>query len=138
MKVFLGGTCNNTTWRDKLIPMLEEAGIDYFNPVVEDWTEDCQAEEERQKWEECDIHLYVVTPLHIGYYTFAEIIDSAGSIKTIFAFSAEDNGLKFNKGQIRSLEAIADMVNNYGETSFGVNTIDQLLDYLVEELRGEV
>ena len=37
--VFLGGTCNNSTWRDKLIPLLK---IDYFNPVVEDWTEEAQ------------------------------------------------------------------------------------------------
>ena len=41
IKVFLGGTCNESTWRDEIIPLLEEAGIDYFNPVVEDWTEDC-------------------------------------------------------------------------------------------------
>lgn len=34
MKVFLGGTCNESTWREKLIPMLK---IDYFNPVVKDW-----------------------------------------------------------------------------------------------------
>jgi len=32
-KVFLGGTCNESTWRDELIPMLE---IDYFNPVVDE------------------------------------------------------------------------------------------------------
>ena len=32
-KVFLGGTCNGSDWRKKLIPKLK---IDYFNPVVED------------------------------------------------------------------------------------------------------
>lgn len=31
-KVFLGGTCNDFTWRDKLIPFLEKQGIEYFNP----------------------------------------------------------------------------------------------------------
>lgn len=36
-RVFLGGTCNDSTWRDNLIQQLE---IDYFNPVVPDWTED--------------------------------------------------------------------------------------------------
>lgn len=35
MKVFLGGTCNDTTWRDELIKKLK---INYFNPVVDDWT----------------------------------------------------------------------------------------------------
>ena len=34
-KVFLGGTCNNSTWREELIPQLK---IDYYNPVVKDWT----------------------------------------------------------------------------------------------------
>ena len=34
-KVFLGGTCNGSTWREELIPILE---INYFNPVVSDWT----------------------------------------------------------------------------------------------------
>ncbi len=32
-KVFLGGTCNGSLWRDALIKKLN---IDYFNPVVPD------------------------------------------------------------------------------------------------------
>lgn len=43
MKIFLGGTCCETTWRDELIPYLEKANIEYFNPVVKDWTPECQA-----------------------------------------------------------------------------------------------
>jgi hypothetical protein len=31
-KVFLGGTCENTTWRKELIDNLK---VDYFNPVVD-------------------------------------------------------------------------------------------------------
>lgn len=31
--IFLGGTCNNSTWRDELIPKLTNK---YYNPVVED------------------------------------------------------------------------------------------------------
>lgn len=39
-KVFLGGSCNPTTWRrDIAIPRLEKAGISYYNPQVEDWHE---------------------------------------------------------------------------------------------------
>ena len=45
VKVFLGGTCNNSTWRDTLIPLLK---IDYFNPVVDDWTPECQEQETPQ------------------------------------------------------------------------------------------
>ena len=50
MKVFLGGTCNESTWREGLIKALK---IGYFNPVVDDWTPDCMAEEIKQR-EECD------------------------------------------------------------------------------------
>lgn len=34
MEIFLGGTCNNSKWRDKLIPMIF---CEYFNPVVDNW-----------------------------------------------------------------------------------------------------
>jgi len=36
-EVFLGGTCNGSKWRDILIPRLK---ISYFNPVVDNWTEE--------------------------------------------------------------------------------------------------
>ena len=36
-KVFLGGTCNDSTWRDKLIKQLE---IDYFNPHITERSEE--------------------------------------------------------------------------------------------------
>lgn len=35
MKVFLGGTCNGSKWREELIPLLQ---VGYFNPVVDEWT----------------------------------------------------------------------------------------------------
>ena len=50
-KVFLGGTCNESTWRDELIQMLK---IDYFDPVVDDWNERAQREEIKQR-ETCDL-----------------------------------------------------------------------------------
>lgn len=72
-KVFLGGTCNNSTWRDKLIPLLK---IDYFNPVVDDWTPECQDEEIRQR-ESCDYCLYTITPKMTGVYSIAEVVDDS-------------------------------------------------------------
>lgn len=39
MRVFLGGSCNPTTWRkDVAIPILEAAGVSYYNPQVDDWS----------------------------------------------------------------------------------------------------
>jgi raw len=39
-QVFLGGSCNPTTWRqDIAIPRLTRAGITFYNPQVDDWHE---------------------------------------------------------------------------------------------------
>ena len=86
---FLGGTCNNSTWREKLIPMLT---IDYFNPVVDDWTPDCMAEEIKQR-ETCEYVLYVITPEMTGVYSIAEVADDSNKRpdKTIFCFLSEPN-----------------------------------------------
>ena len=44
--VGLFGTCGKSTWREDIaIPQLEAAGIEFFNPVVEDWTPECMANE---------------------------------------------------------------------------------------------
>lgn len=80
-KVFLGGTCNGSEWRNELIPYLEELEVDYFNPVVEDWTEECIKEEEYQKNEVCDIHLYVITKEQNGPYSMCEALNDAWTIK---------------------------------------------------------
>ena len=66
MKVFLGGTCNESTWRDKLIPKLT---IDYFNPVVKDWKPEDQ-EKEIQERQTCDFLLYVITSQMTGVIQF--------------------------------------------------------------------
>lgn len=81
-RVFLGGTCCETVWREKLIPMIN---IEYFNPVVKDWTEDCMIEERKQR-EICDYCLYVITPAMKGVYSIAEVIDDSNKRpeKTIF------------------------------------------------------
>ena len=36
--MFLGGSCNPTTWRkDVAVPALEEAGVTFFNPQAGSW-----------------------------------------------------------------------------------------------------
>jgi hypothetical protein len=50
--VFLGGSCNPTTWRTEIaIPLLEAAGISYYNPQVDDWTPELVAIERQAKAE---------------------------------------------------------------------------------------
>ena len=131
-KVFLGGTCNESTWRDRLIEMLE---IDYFNPVVDDWTEECYQEELRQR-EICDYCLYVITPRMTGVYSIAEVVDDSNKRpeKTIFCLLEYDlsdykmklaDGKKvrkyvemFDAGQLKSLDKVGVMVEKNGGKYF--------------------
>ena len=79
-KIFLGGTCAESNWRDQLIPVLDKKGYNYFNPVVKDWTAEAQIREEQEKNDVCDSHLYILTPEMKGVYSVAEIIDSAWQV----------------------------------------------------------
>ena len=119
MRVFLGGTCGGSTWRNQIIPMLEKAGINYFDPVVSDWTPDCKAEELRQR-KICDVLLYVITPKMKGVYSIAEVVqDSCFSPeKTVMVLLEDDGGLVFDEGQLRSLTAVAEMVDRNGSNVF--------------------
>ena len=121
-KVFLGGTCNNSTWRETLIPMLK---IDCFNPVVKDWTESSQIEEIRQR-QVCDFCLYVITKEMLGVYSIAEVVDDSNkrSKKTIFCFLEEG----FEKHAIKSLKQVAKMVESNGAKSF--NSLEEVANYL--------
>lgn len=132
----MNGTCNESTWRDKLISLLK---IDYFNPVVDDWTEECMIEERKQR-EICDYVLYVITPLMTGVYSIAEVIDDSNKRpgSTIFCFLKEDyedakneNGFilkKFDYGQIKSLNQVGEMVKRNGGKYF--KDLESIAEYL--------
>lgn len=125
-KVFLGGTCNESTWRDELVPLLK---IDHFNPVVDDWTPDCMAEEIRQR-ELCDYCLYVITPAMTGVYSIAEVVDDSNKRPSQIIFCIWDvDG--FDKGQLRSLIAVGAMVERNGGQYF--TTLSSVAHYLNNE-----
>jgi hypothetical protein len=111
-KVFLGGTCNNSKWRDILIPKLD---IDYFNPVVDNWTED-DYQIELDEREKCNICLYFITPKMKGTYSIAEVIDDSNKRpeKTIFGFTKKDGKDEFDEDQIKSLDKVGVMVESNG------------------------
>ena len=148
-KVFLGGTCNESKWRDKLIPMLK---IDYFNPVVDDWNEECYQEELRQR-EICDYCLYVITPLMSGTYSVAEVVDDSNKRPnmTIFCWLKEDidyeysigwdkikfiemnkpKKIYFDEEQIKSLDRVGRMVKRNGGKYF--TSLEEVAEYLNRE-----
>jgi hypothetical protein len=110
--VFLGGTCNESKWRERLIPLLK---IGYFNPVVPHWDDDAAAKEiaVRQKTDFC---LYVISPKMTGFYSVAEVVDDSNKQpnKTVFCFVTEEDGMAFTPHQLKSLEQIGKMVVSNG------------------------
>lgn len=127
-KVFLGGTVSSSTWREKLISMLK---IDYFNPIVEDWTEECRIEELRQR-EICDYCLYIITQSMEGAYSIAEVVDDSNKRpnKTILCILEKDEGAfsTFSYNQLKSLYAVREIVKNNGATVF--NSLEEVAFYL--------
>ena len=115
-RVFLGGTCNGSTWRDDMIKMLK---IDYFNPVVENWAEACMDQEIWER-EHCDVVLYTITPKMTGVYSIAEVVDDSNKQpgKTVLILLQKDIDKVFVKGQWRSLKAVAQMVERNGGAIF--------------------
>ena len=126
-KVFLGGTANNSNWRDKLIKSLK---IDYFNPIVKNWNEKAQDEEILQR-ATCDYVLYTITPKMEGVYSIAEVIDDSNKRpeKTIFVYLIEDDGKEFTEHQLKSLEMVGKMVkNNKGQWLKSLKEVSEFLN----------
>lgn len=113
-KVFLGGTCNGSAWRENLIPLLE---IDYFNPVVSVW-DDKAAQREIAERESCDFCLYVLTPLMEGFFAVAEVVEDSNKRpeKTVLLVLPSDEGRVFSSHQLKSLDKVKAMVAANGAT----------------------
>ena len=118
MKVFLGGTCRGHDWRQQIIPKLH---CDYFNPLVENWTEENRQIEEREKTL-CDYHLYVVNGFMSGVYTIAEIVNDAhtmdrNKLVVVFYYDSFFTAKKkrcINKKLVSSLIATEKLLNSLG------------------------
>lgn len=131
-RVFLGGTCNDSKWRDLLEPMLERPT---FNPVVAIWTKYALENELKQR-RECGIILYTITPVMNGVYSIAEVVEDSilaylennygkegvGYKHVVFTIIGSDSttgeDAKFSEHQLKSLEAVSAMVAKYGVKTF--------------------
>ncbi len=117
--VFLGGTCNESTWRNRMIVYLHEEGLKWFNPVVDDWTEGCMLREIQERIK-CDFCLYTITPKMAGVYSIAEVVDDSNKRpeRTVFVLLRDDGNEHFDEGQWKSLGAVASMVKRNGAQVF--------------------
>ena len=83
--VFLGGASGSTTWRKQIaIPLLNDAGVSYFNPQLGagEWTTANEAVELSAK-AEAAVLLFVITDETRGVATLAEIAYFIGKGRAI-------------------------------------------------------
>ncbi len=98
---------------------ITDEGMEYFNPVIDEWDDDAQADEIRER-ETCDYCLYTLTPKMTGTYSIAEVVDDSNkrAKKTVMVLLKEDGKERFTEGQRRSLGAVAKMVKRNGGQVF--------------------
>ena len=126
MRIFLGGTCNGSKWRDWVIPHLHH---DFFNPVVEVWDSKAILAEEKAK-KECDILLFVITPKMEGAFSIAEVVSFSHTdpFKTVLCVLEDDDGVEWSAAQHKSMEQVVKLVKENGTYTF--NTLESLVRYL--------
>lgn len=134
--IFLGGTCAGINWREELIPELKNLKIKYFNPLVDEWTEECRVKGEKAK-EECDTDLYLITPDMKGVYSIAEMVDAA--------YRRRENGFcyvgflgteeEWGEAQWESLKATVDLINKISNgcsriKAAMINNVKEVLEWM--------
>ncbi|XP_014661742.1 PREDICTED: uncharacterized protein LOC106804877 [Priapulus caudatus] len=83
IQVFLGGSCNPTTWRkDTAIPFLKSLNITFYNPQVPHWEPELLEVEDQAK-EASEVLFFVVDNETRGVSSIIEISYYAGSRRAI-------------------------------------------------------
>ena len=139
MKVFLGGTCAGTNWRDKLIEKFDDSNnfINYFNPVVKNWTFEDKMNEYKEK-DICDIHLYVITSKMKGVFSIAEAVDSAWRYDKYCIFCVISEG--FSGSELMSLNAVGELIEKRGGNWMSGShfSIDEAVDYIYKICNNKI
>ena len=130
VKIFLGGTCGDSTWRKELIPMLGEH-IEYFNPQLGpgEWCDEAQKIEDFHR-ENDDVCIYVITPEGEGFYSFVEVTDDSNKRpkRTMLCVLTEANGTKFEKHVLKCTLKTMKLVAENGV--YVTDNLDNLAIYL--------
>lgn len=117
--IFLGGTCNNDQWRERFIHVWKTKPDEVtnkfklFNPVVNNWTEECAKKEDEVK-AKAKLNLFVLTNAMTGFYSIAEAVDCSYHSKVFLA--VYNNRGEFTASQKKSFDAIGKIIERNGGT----------------------
>jgi len=125
-KIFLGGTCADTTWRDEIIPKLKKS---FYDPRVKEWNEEIKQKEILER-ETSDYCLYVLTPKMKGIYSVAEIVDDSNKRpnKTVFCYLEKDGEKEFDNFNKKGLKAVGEMIERNGAK--WCKDLNEVVEYL--------
>uniref|UniRef100_A0A0A9Z8Y7 Caltractin n=1 Tax=Lygus hesperus TaxID=30085 RepID=A0A0A9Z8Y7_LYGHE len=120
--VFLGGSCNPTTWRhDVAIPFFESRGISFFNPQVAEWSPDLVEVEHNAK-EKASVLLYVLDRRTRNVVGILEAAYFAGSKRNLVLVLDT-----YRKQELVAGETISQ--NEYEELLCGQATLKDLVQH---------
>lgn len=108
--------------------------MDYYNPVVSNWTPECQEIELFHRIND-DYCLYVITPKMTGVYSIAEVVDDSNKRpnKTLFCVIEHDE-VMFTAHQLKSLNAVKEMVSSNGAKVF--NSLEYIALFLNDNIES--
>uniref|UniRef100_A0A8D8V1G7 EF-hand domain-containing protein n=1 Tax=Cacopsylla melanoneura TaxID=428564 RepID=A0A8D8V1G7_9HEMI len=91
-QIFLGGSCNPTTWRqDEAIPLLNDRGITFYNPQVAHWRHEL-IEKEHQAKQNASVLFYVIDNKTRNVVGIIEAANFAGSSRKLVLVVNAYNG----------------------------------------------
>lgn len=133
--VFLGGSCNPTTWRkDIAIPFLTRHNMSYYNPQVEEWHDGLIAIEKKAK-KDANVLLFVIDNITRGYASIAEAAYYVGrgrKVVLVIQKVSEANNI-ISEAEIKDINRgriyLTDIANEHNIRVF--NSIETALTFIV-------
>ncbi len=137
MQIALFGTGGASQWREYVIKMCEDAGmqgLDWYSPVIpddEEWTDDHKKAEEAAIID-CDLLLFVISPAGTGFFTIAELVMCAMTPATAGKMAVcaieEDGDFTFDDVELASIDAVLDIPRRTGAVV--ADELDDLLQII--------
>jgi hypothetical protein len=127
----LFGTCANSTWREAIVqPILEKAGVEYFNPVVADWNEESQKNEVLHAAED-KVVLMAITGETCAIASMAELgwqayLCSKNNRKIVLYIEDMPNDVCDEFGTSLRINKVRALVRRYAEKAVNVVLVNSL------------
>eukprot|EP00741_Cyanophora_paradoxa_P015873 tig00020909_g15324.t1 len=142
-EVFLGGSCNPTTWRkDIAMPALEKAGVTFYNPQVDDWKPELVAiEAEAKLMAPCLLFVIDSQTRSLASLVEAAEFIAAGRNVVLVIMPLPENatvaGEKVQKGECKDInrarEYLRDVAKRHGARVF--ESVQAAIDDIVQTKR---